>query len=58
MLEGIIKIVAAMGLRIVEMRDRHVKILLPIEPNIDHIGTIYAGSLFTIGKFICGSLFF
>jgi len=57
MLEGIIKIVEKMGIRVVEMRDRHVKLLMPLEPNINHIGTIYAGSLFSIGEFIGGVLF-
>lgn len=57
MLEGIIKIVDTMGIRIVEMWDRHVKVLLPLEPNINHIGTMYAGSLFTAGEFIGGPLF-
>ena len=57
MLEGIIKIVDTMGIHIVEMWDRHVKILLPLEPNINHIGTMYAGSLFTAGEFIGGPLF-
>jgi len=46
-----------MGIRIVEMRDRHVKVLLPYEPNINHIGTIYAGSLFTIGEYIGGPVY-
>jgi thioesterase domain-containing protein len=57
MLEGIIKIVDTMGIRIVEMWDRHVKVLLPLEPNLNHIGTMYAGSLFTAGEFIGGPLF-
>jgi thioesterase domain-containing protein len=57
MLESIIKIVEKMGIRVVEMWDRHVKLLLPLEPNINHIGTIYAGSLFSIGEFIGGVLF-
>ena len=57
MLESIIKIVDTMGIRIVEMWDRHAKVLLPLEPNINHIGTMYAGSLFTVGEFIGGALF-
>ena len=56
-LESIIKIVDTMGIRIVEMWDRHAKVLLPLEPNINHIGTMYAGSLFTVGEFIGGALF-
>lgn len=58
MLEGVIKIIEKMGIRIVEMRDRHVKVLLPLEPNINHIGTMYAGSLFTVGEYIGGPMFF
>ena len=57
MLESIVKIVNAMEIRIVEMRDRHAKVLLPLEPNMNHIGTIYAGSLFTAGEFIGGPIF-
>jgi thioesterase domain-containing protein len=57
LLESIVRIIAAMGIRIVEMRDRHVKVLLPLEPNINHIGTMYAGSLFTVGEFIGGAIF-
>jgi thioesterase domain-containing protein len=57
MLETIIKIINVMGIRIVEMWDRHVKVLLPIEPNINHIGTMYAGSLFTAGEFMGGAMF-
>jgi thioesterase domain-containing protein len=57
MLETIIKIIDAMGIRIVEMRDRHVKVLLPIEPNVNHIGTMYAGSLFTAGEFMGGAMY-
>lgn len=56
-LESIIKIVDAMGIRIVDMWDRHVKVLLPLQPNINHIGTMYAGSLFTVGEYIGGPLF-
>ncbi|HBJ74157.1 MAG TPA: thioesterase, partial [Syntrophaceae bacterium] len=50
MLENAVPITKKMGIRIVEMQDRHVKVLLPFEPNINHIGTIYAGSLFTAGE--------
>lgn len=56
-LERIVKIVNAMDIRIVEMWDRHAKVLLPLEPNVNHIGTIYAGSLFTAGEFIGGPIF-
>lgn len=37
--------------------DRYVKVLLLLEPNVNHIGTIYAGSLFSIGEYIGGPIF-
>jgi len=57
MLENAVPITKKMGIRIVEMQDRHVKVLLPFEPNINHIGTIYAGSLFTAGEYIGGPIY-
>ncbi len=38
------------GLRITDMRDRYVKMVMPIEGNSNHIGIMYAGSLFSIGE--------
>jgi thioesterase domain-containing protein len=58
MLESTVKIVEKMGIRIVEMWDRHVKVMLPYEPNINHIGTVYAGSLFSVGEYVGGPLYF
>ncbi len=57
MLEGMISIIKAMGIRIEEMRDRHVKVVLPLAPNTNHIGTMYAGSLFTVGEYLGGPMF-
>ncbi len=57
MLEESIKIIKAMGIRIVEMQDRHVKVMLPLAPNINHIGTMYAGSLFTVGEYLGGPIY-
>ncbi len=57
LLEGTIPIIKAMGIRILEMRDRHVKVVLPLAPNINHIGTMYAGSLFTVGEYLGGPMF-
>jgi len=58
MLESTVKIIEKMGIRIVEMQDRHVKVMLPYEPNINHIGSVYAGSLFSVGEYIGGPLYF
>lgn len=44
------------GIRILELRDRYTKVLMPMEGNGNHIGIMYAGSLFTLGEFIGGIL--
>ena len=57
LLEGTIQIIKEMGIHIEEMRDRYVKVILPLAPNINHIGTMYAGSLFTVGEYVGGPIF-
>lgn len=38
------------GLKVLEMRDRYAKVTMPLEGNTNHVGIMYAGSLFTIGE--------
>ncbi|MCD6571401.1 MAG: YiiD C-terminal domain-containing protein [Deltaproteobacteria bacterium] len=45
------------GIRVLEMRDRYAKFLMPLEGNVNHVGMMYAGSLFTIGEFTGGIIF-
>ncbi|NPU85252.1 MAG: DUF4442 domain-containing protein [Syntrophaceae bacterium] len=45
------------GVRVVEMRDRYVKMLMPIQGNVNHVGIMYAGALFGLGEVIGGALF-
>ena len=47
-LEQTIKIIGKMGIRIEDFKKGYVKIKLPKEPNVNHIGTVYAGSLFPL----------
>jgi len=42
------------GIRILELRDRYGKLLMPLEGNVNHVGMMYAGSLFTIGEITGG----
>jgi thioesterase domain-containing protein len=56
-LESAIGIVSQMGLKVVDMKERYVKLLMPLEKNINHIGTMYAGSLFTLGEIMGGAIF-
>lgn len=57
-LEKVIKIIEKMGIKIIDFRDRYVKVMLPKDPNINHIGTVYAGSLFSLADYSTGVLFF
>ncbi len=45
------------GIRVVEMRDRYVKTLMPIQGNVNHVGIMYAGALFALGEMMGGALF-
>jgi thioesterase domain-containing protein len=56
-LESAIGIVSQMGLKVVDMKERYVKLLMPLTKNINHIGTMYAGSLFTLGEIMGGAIF-
>lgn len=56
-LESAIGIVSQMGLKVVDMKERYVKLLMPLNKNINHIGTMYAGSLFTLGEIMGGAIF-
>ena len=57
-LERAIKIINKMGMRILDFKKQSVKIMLPKEPNVNHVGTVYAGSLFSLADFAGGVLFF
>ncbi|MBN2515904.1 MAG: YiiD C-terminal domain-containing protein [Deltaproteobacteria bacterium] len=56
-LEGSVEIVKKMGLKAVDLRPRNAKLMLPIKQNRNHIGTIYAGSIFTPGEMAGGVIF-
>ena len=44
------------GIRVLDIRPRYTKILMPLEGNVNHVGMMYAGSLFTIGEIPGGIL--
>ncbi|MBT8489713.1 MAG: DUF4442 domain-containing protein [Deltaproteobacteria bacterium] len=56
-IEGSIEIVKKMGIKVADIRNRYVKLVLPMKPNLNHIGTIYAGSLFALGEIVGGAIF-
>ncbi|MEN6319955.1 MAG: YiiD C-terminal domain-containing protein [Syntrophaceae bacterium] len=57
-LEKAINIIEKMGMRIVDFQKQSVKIVLPKEPNVNHLGTVYAGSLFSLADYAGGVLFY
>ena len=44
------------GLKVLELRDRYAKALMPLEGNTNHVAIMYAGSLFTLGEFAGGAI--
>jgi thioesterase domain-containing protein len=56
-LEKAISIVNKMGVTIEEFRPGNVRVRLPKEPNVNHVGMLYAGSLFSLGDYTGGVLF-
>ena len=49
--------VERMGLRVIELEPRSVKLSVPLQGNENHIGTMYAGALFTVAEIPGGALF-
>jgi len=49
--------VERMGLTVIELKPRKVKLLVPLKGNENHIGTMYAGALFTIAEIPGGALY-
>jgi len=56
-LESAIGIVRKMGLKVLAMKDGYVKLQMPLKENVNHVGTMYAGSLFTLGEIMGGAIF-
>lgn len=57
MVEKTIPFVERSGAKVLELERGHVKMLMPFEPNINHVGMMYAGALFTLAEVPGGALF-
>lgn len=55
-LTSLIPIVGSMGIRVVELGAGRVATEIPLEGNGNHIGTMYAGSLFCVAEVLGGVL--
>ena len=56
-IEKKIAFVQRMGLKVLEMKPCYVRLSAPLEGNENHIGTMYAGALFTLAEIPGGALF-
>lgn len=52
----LIPVMAAMELSVVDARRGHAAAKIPAAPNVNHFGSIYAGSLFTVAEMLGGVL--
>ena len=57
LLERGIGFVRRTGLRVQELRRGHARLMMPLKGNRNHIGTMYAGALFTLAEVPGGALF-
>ena len=57
MVETGIEFVRRMGLKVVELKRCYVELKAPLEGNLSHVGTMYAGALFTLAEIPGGALF-
>ncbi|HSF37348.1 MAG TPA: YiiD C-terminal domain-containing protein [Nocardioides sp.] len=53
---GSVPILEAMGIRVVDLRPGFAAADLPPEPNVNHFGVTYAGSLFSVAEMLGGLL--
>ncbi len=42
------------GMKVLELEDRHVKLLMPMAGNDNHVGIMYAGAIFSLGECMGG----
>jgi thioesterase domain-containing protein len=56
-IEKSIGFVERMGLKALEIEPGRVKLTAPLSGNVNHIGSIYAGALFTLAEMPGGALF-
>jgi thioesterase domain-containing protein len=56
-LENGIAFVQRCGLKVEELRRGYVRCCMPLQGNVNHIGTMYAGALFTLAEIPGGALF-
>ena len=57
MLEEGIAFVGRTQVKVLAMEPGYVKMMMPLQPNLNHVGTMYAGALFTLAELPGGAIF-
>ena len=57
-IEKLFPFVERMGIKVLAVESRYVKLAAPLTGNDNHIGSMYAGALFTLAELPGGALFF
>jgi len=57
MIETGIEFAGRTGVKVLAMEPGYVKLMMPLEPNLNHVGTMYAGALFTLAELPGGAIF-
>ncbi len=57
-LEQAVHVIHETGVKVVELRDRYARMVMPFEPNINHVGIMYGGSLFILAEFSGGVIYY
>lgn len=53
-----VPLIGKTGARITHLSDRYAKIVMPLEPNTNHIGVMYGGSLFILAELSGGVIWY
>lgn len=54
--ETVIPFAARSGIKAIEISKTYNKIMMPLAPNINHVGSMYAGALFTVAEMMGGAV--
>jgi thioesterase domain-containing protein len=52
-----VEFIRRMGVKVVEMKRGYVEMQAPMEGNLSHVGTMYAGALFSLAEIPGGAMF-
>lgn len=51
---GLIEFVSRTGFQMLKTEKDGIKLMMPLKPNVNHVGTMYAGALFTLAEMMGG----